>query len=156
MKLLELKNILKTLSEISFQFENGLHIPLHFHITEVGLITKDFIDCGGEVRHEKVVNFQLWYSNDTNHILKPSKIIDIIELSEKQFSFENLDIEVEYQNDTIGKYDVSYNGNNFVLINKMTDCLSKDKCGISQLKIKKPLVTFGNNSNSCNPEDGCC
>ena len=154
MKLLELKNILKTLSEISFQFENGLHIPQHFHITEVGLITKDFIDCGGEVRHEKVVNFQLWYSNDTNHILKPSKIIDIIELSEKQFSFENLDIEVEYQNDTIGKYDVSYNGNNFVLINKMTDCLAEDNCVVEVIKPKVLLSQL--KSSTCSPNSGCC
>ena len=154
MKLLELKNILKTLSKISFQFENGLHVPQHFHITEVGVITKDFIDCGGEVRHEKVINFQLWYSNDTNHILKPSKIIDIIELSEKQFSFENLDIEFEYQNDTIGKYDVSYNGNNFVLINKMTDCLAEDNCVVEVIKPKVLLSQL--KSSTCSPNSGCC
>ena len=154
MKLAEFKNILKNLPKIIFQLENGLSIPQHFHITEVGVITKDFIDCGGEVRHEKVINFQLWYSSDTNHILSPSKIIEILELSEKKFSMENLDIEVEYQNDTIGKYAVSFNGNNFVLVNKMTDCLSKDKCGI---EVSKPKVSLSQlQDENCTPGSGCC
>jgi hypothetical protein len=39
-------------------------VPEHFHVTEVGVVTKDFIDCGGTVRHEKVANFQLWDAND--------------------------------------------------------------------------------------------
>ena len=154
MKLVEFKNILKNLPKIIFQLENGLSIPQHFHITEVGVITKDFIDCGGTVRNEKVINFQLWYSSDTNHILSPSKIIEILELSEKKFSMENLDIEVEYQNDTIGKYAVSFNGNNFVLVNKMTDCLSKDKCGI---EVSKPKVSLSQlQDENCTPGSGCC
>ena len=154
MKLIEFKNILKNLPKIIFQLENGLSIPQHFHITEVGVITKDFIDCGGTVRNEKVINFQLWYSSDTNHILSPSKIIEILELSEKKFSMENLDIEVEYQNDTIGKYAVSFNGNNFVLVNKMTDCLSKDKCGI---EVSKPKVSLSQlQDENCTPGSGCC
>ena len=154
MKLAEFKNILKNLPKIIFQLENGLSIPQHFHITEVGVITKDFIDCGGTVRNEKVINFQLWYSSDTNHILSPSKIIEILELSEKKFSMENLDIEVEYQNDTIGKYAVSFNGNNFVLVNKMTDCLSKDKCGI---EVSKPKVSLSQlQDENCTPGSGCC
>lgn len=30
-----------------FKLENGNSVPEHFHVTEVGIITKDFIDCGG-------------------------------------------------------------------------------------------------------------
>tara|TARA_B110000285_G_scaffold49022_1_gene55638 strand:- start:135 stop:605 length:471 start_codon:yes stop_codon:yes gene_type:complete len=156
MKLKELKKTLSTVTKINFQLENGLIVPKHFHITEVGVITKDFIDCGGVIRNEKVINFQLWYSDDTNHILKPNKLMDIIDLSEKEFSMENLDVEVEYQSDTIGKYDISFKENNFVLINKKTNCLAEDKCGIIPEKIKKPLGSLENNLNSCNPEDGCC
>ena len=67
---------------------------------------------------------------------------------------ENLDIEVEYQNDTIGKYAVSFNGNNFVLVNKMTDCLSKDKCGI---EVSKPKVSLSQlQDENCTPGSGCC
>ena len=48
-------------------------VPSHFHVTEVGKITKHFIDCGGTVRNEEVVNFQLWQADDYDHRLHPEK-----------------------------------------------------------------------------------
>ena len=62
MKLSEIKSILGNLNTIAFQLPNGKLVPSHFHVTEVGKITKNFIDCGGTVRKEEVVNFQLWDS----------------------------------------------------------------------------------------------
>jgi hypothetical protein len=59
MKLSALKTKLNQLEEIAFQLPNGELVPNHFHVTEVGKITKHFIDCGGTERKEKVVNFQL-------------------------------------------------------------------------------------------------
>src|SRR6187431_2879726 len=106
MKLSEIKKHLKTVETVNFQLPNGTFAPEHFHVTEVGQITKKFIDCGGTVRNEKVVNFQLWNANDTDHRLKPQKLLNIIALSEKTLGIEDLEIEVEYQSDTIGKYDL--------------------------------------------------
>ncbi len=83
MKLSEVKNRLNELEKISFKLPNGELVPNHFHVTEVGKITKHFIDCGGTVRNEEVVNFQLWNANDYDHRLHPEKLIHIIELSEK-------------------------------------------------------------------------
>jgi hypothetical protein len=60
MKLSKIKEILPTLEHVEFQLENGTFVPEHFHVTEVGQINKIFIDCGGVIRNEKVVNFQLW------------------------------------------------------------------------------------------------
>ena len=154
MKLLELKNILKTLSEISFQFENGLHIPQHFHITEIGLITKDFIDCGGVIRNEKVISFQLWHANDFNHRLKAKNILEIISMAENSIIFEDLEIEVEYQNSTIGKYGLSFNGENFILKSKTTNCLAEDNCGIQNSKPKVSLSKL--QDENCSPGSGCC
>ena len=154
MKLLELKNILKTLSEISFQFENGLHIPQHFHITEIGLITKDFIDCGGVIRNEKVISFQLWHANDFNHRLKAKNILEIISMAENSIIFEDLEIEVEYQNSTIGKYGLSFNGENFILKSKTTNCLAEDNCGIPNSKPKVSLSKL--QDENCSPGSGCC
>jgi hypothetical protein len=37
------------------------------------------------------------------------------------------DDEVEYQSDTIGKYDLDFNGKNFTLVNKQTACLAEDQ-----------------------------
>ena len=60
MKLSEIKKHLSTATAVNFLLENGTAVPEHFHVTEVGVITKNFIDCGGTVRNEKVANFQLW------------------------------------------------------------------------------------------------
>ena len=103
MKLSKIKEILPTLNNVEFQLENGTFVPEHFHVTEVGQITKHFIDCGGVVRTEKVVNFQLWNANDFDHRLKPTKLLNIIKLSEEKLGMEDAEIEVEYQSETIGK-----------------------------------------------------
>jgi hypothetical protein len=89
MKLSEIKGILPTLDNVEFQLENGTFVPEHFHVTEVGQITKNFIDCGGVIRHEKVVNFQLWNADDYEHRLKPKKLLHIIRLSEDKLGIED-------------------------------------------------------------------
>ena len=139
MKLSQVKNILALAETVNFQLPDGTFVPEHFHVTEVGLITKNFIDCGGVVRKETVVNFQLWNANDFEHRLKPQKLNNIIALSEKVLGIEDFEIEVEYQGETIGKYDLDFNGKDFVLVNKQTTCLAQDQCGIPQEKPKVKL-----------------
>ena len=92
MKLSKVKNILPTLDNVEFQLENGTFVPEHFHVTEVGVITKHFIDCGGTIRNEQVVNFQLWNANDFEHRLKPTKLLNIIKLSEEKLGMEDAEI----------------------------------------------------------------
>ena len=155
MKLSQIKTILNTVETVNFQLPNGTFVPEHFHVTEVGLITKNFIDCGGTVRNETVVNFQLWDANDYDHRLKPKRLLNIIQLSEKILNIEDFEIEVEYQDTTIGKYDLDFNGENFELINKKTNCLAQDKCGIPT---EKPKVksTPDSNASCCSPDGNCC
>jgi len=155
MKLSEIKDILATAEGVNFKMENGDAVPEHFHVTEVGIITKDFIDCGGTVRHEKVANFQLWDANDFEHRIKAEKLLNIIALSEKILGMEDSEIEVEYQAETIGKYDLGYDGANFLLIAKKTACLAMDKCGVPEEKQKIKLVNLASGS-SCTPGGGCC
>ncbi len=50
MKLSEIKASLVGLTEIVFQLPNGEFVPPHFHITEVGAVSRHFIDCGGTER----------------------------------------------------------------------------------------------------------
>lgn len=157
MKLSEIKEILTTVEAVNFQLPNGNFVPEHFHVTEVGLITKNFIDCGGVVRNETVVNFQLWDANDFEHRLKPKKLIHIIELSEKVLGIKDFEIEVEYQDTTIGKYDLAFNGKDFLLLNKMTACLAQEQCGIPTEKTKLNLTQLSPDSgNSCTPGGSCC
>ena len=104
MKLSQIKAHLNTTETVDFKLQNGTSVPEHFHVTEIGVVTKHFIDCGGTIRNEKTANFQLWDANDTDHRLKPGKLLNIIALSEKVLEMEDLEIEVEYQTNTIGKY----------------------------------------------------
>lgn len=154
MKLSEIKAVLPALNNVEFQLEDGTFVPEHFHVTEVGQITKNFIDCGGVIRTEKVVNFQLWNADDYEHRLKPAKLLHIIHLSENKLHIEDAEIEVEYQSVTIGKYDLDFNGKSFVLKNKQTACLASDACGIPAEKTK---IKLGEKpTSSCSPNSGCC
>lgn len=155
MKLSELKNKLKQLKRIAFQLPNGELVPNHFHVTEVGKITKNFIDCGGTARNEEVVNFQLWNANDYDHRLHPEKLLKIIELSQEKLGIGDLEIEVEYQAETIGKFGLESDGKNFLLTIKQTDCLAKDQCGIPAEKPKVQLSGI-QSENYCTPGGGCC
>lgn len=149
MKLSQVKALLPTLDNVAFKLENGTFVPEHFHITEVGMVTKNFIDCGGKIRNEKSINFQLWNADDYEHRLKPTKLLNIIELSEKQLGIEDAEIEVEYQSDTIGKYALAFDGTNFILQSKTTNCLAQDKCGIPQEKQKIKLSELTNTQSAC-------
>lgn len=155
MKLSEIKNYLSTAQAVNFKLENGTHVPEHFHVTEVGVISKHFIDCGGMVRNEKVANFQLWGANDFDHRLKPTKLLNIIRLSEEKLGMEDLEIEVEYQAETIGKYNLDFNGTDFILVSKQTACLATDSCGIPPAQMKENLAETAPKS-ACTPGGVCC
>ncbi|WP_262250063.1 DUF6428 family protein [Parapedobacter soli] len=149
MKLSTIKEILPTLNNVEFQLADGTCVPEHFHVTEIGQITKHFIDCGGVIRTEKTVNFQLWDAGDYEHRLKPTKLLNIIKLSEEKLCIEDAEIEVEYQNKTIGKFDLDFDGERFILKNKQTACLASDTCGIPAEKQKVQLSEL--NSTCCTP-----
>ena len=151
MKISEIKNSLNLLQQVTFVLPNGGHVPPHFHITELGIISKNYIDCGGTIRQEKIANFQLWSANDFDHRIEPKKIIDIIDLAQNSIGLEDLEVEVEYQSDTIGKYGLSFNGTHFQLISTQTDCLAKDKCGIPEEEETIPVAP-----SCCEPSSGCC
>lgn len=156
MRISEVKNILNESQEIVFQLPNGTLVPSHFHFTEVGKVAKHFVDCGGTERTELKANFQLWSANDYDHRLHPDKLLKILDISEKTLNLGDLEIEVEFQGDTIEKYGLEHNGQNFILTSKQTDCLAKDKCGIPVEKENKNLENLKETTSSCAPGSGCC
>lgn len=156
MTLSEFKKQLAPLNEVIFELPNGNLVPKHFHVTEVAQVTKHFIDCGGTVRNEKIVSFQLWEANDFDHRLAPKKLNDIITLSENVLGIEDGEIEVEYQGDTIGKYGLGFNGENFLLTQKQTACLASDHCGIPSEKLKVSLSDLNTKKTSCCESDSKC
>lgn len=157
MKLSEFKKNLSTVTELNFVLPNKNFVPKHFHVTEVGQVIKHFIDCGGTIRNEKTVSFQLWEAGDFDHRLAPQKLKDIISLSENKLGVEDAEIEVEYQSDTIGKYGLEFNGTNFHLVATQTNCLANDSCGIPPEKLKLKMSDLQNvNKPGCTPGGKCC
>jgi hypothetical protein len=152
MKIAEMKHALAGLKAVNFRLPDGTCLPAHFHVTEVGLVTKHFIDCGGVERRETVANFQLWEAGDYDHRLAPQKFLHILALSERILGQEDLDIEVEYQQATIGKFGLDFDGQDFVLTPKQTACLAQDACGIPS-----PFMALTQAPTACcTPGGGCC
>jgi hypothetical protein len=146
MKISEVKNALATLEAVNFKLPDGSILPPHFHVTEIGLVTKHFIDCGGAERTETLANFQLWEAGDYDHRLAPQKFLHILEMCKKVLGEDDYEIEVEYQQNTIGKFALDFDGTDFILKNKYTACLAQDACGIPNAQ-----------NNTCVPTaNGCC
>ncbi len=156
MKLTEFKNHLQTAQSLYFELPNGNQIPLHFHITEIGMVTKHFIDCGGCMRTEKYVNFQIWVAGDVEHRLHPLKLLNIISFADKILDDEDLDIEIEYETETIGKYGLDFINGKFLLIGKQANCLAQDHCGIPPNKMKLNLSTIEQTNTCCSTNGNCC
>lgn len=157
MKLSELKSTLENINDVNFVLPSGQLVPNHFHLTEIGKITKHFIDCGGTERTEEKISFQLWTADDYDHRLSVEKLGKIISLAETKLGIGNSEIEIEYQGSTIEKYGLGFNGFNFELVSLNTDCLAKDNCGIPEQKQKVELSQLSSSEESCcTPGGGCC
>ncbi len=151
MTLTELQVQLQELAQLRFWLPNGTAIPAHFHVTEVGLVDRHFIDCGGTVRHDQKLNLQLWYSRDVEHRLAPAKMLGILTKSVEALSLPDLEVEAEYQGETIGRYGLQAVEGGFQLVSLHTDCLAKELCGVPAAA----LVESGE-TGCCTPGGGCC
>jgi len=157
MKTSELKKQLSNVKELNFLLPNGSTIPKHFHITEMGLTTKHFIDCGNTIHVDKTANLQIWVANDTDHRLSPEGLLKIISVSESLLGNEDIEMEIEFQTETVGKYGLEFSAGNFILTAKQTDCLAKENCGVPKEKIKTNLSELATaQSSCCTPGGGCC
>jgi len=157
MTLSELKRSLTETDEVQFRLPSGAYVEPHYHVTEVGLVEKTFIDCGGTLRRETTASLQLWVANDYDHRLSASKLLSIIELSEEKIQLEDVPVVVEYQSDTVGLYALDFDGTDFLLKTTATDCLAKSSCGIPESK--KPLKLSSLTppaEESCCSTPGCC
>jgi len=148
MTLSELKSALSKIDSVLFEMPEGTFVPAHAHLTEVGWVTKHFIDCGGTFRKENRVSLQLWTAEDVDHRLGADKMLKIIELSERTLPMEDSPVEVEVQGQTVENYGIDFNGKHFTLIPRHTDCLAKENCGIPELELNTV-------SNSCG-SGNCC
>ncbi|MEK9530450.1 MAG: DUF6428 family protein [Flavobacteriaceae bacterium] len=152
MRLSTFKQALAQIDKLQFQLPNGQFVPAHFHLTEAGYVTRDYIDCGGTQRQETKINFQLFVASDIDHRLQPQKVLDILDVIAQRINIPDVEVEIEYQQSTIGRYRLALDGSVFQLINTQTACLASDQCGIPQ---EKPRVRITASGVSCDPKSGC-
>ena len=158
MRISELKQFLSERDNILIQLPDGTAVPSHFHVTEVGEVTKHFVDCGGKVRHEKRASLQLWTADDYDHRLHPDKMAKIIAIAERDLGLGDLEIEVEFQGaTTIQKFGLAATGNTLLLQGTQTACLALEDCGLPE-PVKKAAISLASftNTGSCSPGGGCC
>jgi hypothetical protein len=138
MNITELKNLLSANPDKLMQFvlPNGKSIPPSYHITEVGHVKKDFIDCGGTTRSASACVLQAWVAvNDEDHRLRAGKLATILGMADKVLPSLDLPVELEYEAPIISQFSISdaevgADAVIFRLKNKHTDCLAKESCGL--------------------------
>jgi hypothetical protein len=119
-----------------FVLPDGKCIPPSYHITEVGRVQKDFMDCGGTVRSSACCVLQAWVAaNDENHRLEAGKLSIILQMAGQLLPDSSLPVEVEFEAPIISQFsvgdsEVDSGGIVFHLENKHTDCLAKESCGL--------------------------
>ena len=133
----ELRAVLATHPEakMHWMLPNRGFVPDHYHITEVGRVQKDFIDCGGTIRSLSSCLLQIWVADDTDHRLLTTKLAKIIEIAGPVLKSDDLPVEVEYEEGTMSQYpvagvEVTPAGLLFYLGTKHTACLAPEKCGV--------------------------
>ncbi len=122
---------------VAFLLPTGTPVPLHFHITELGLVSKEFVDCGGVRRSSKACMLQTWVANDTEHVLYAEKLSAILSNAGSLGIQADDQVECEYKADhmntfIIGSHSVNDKAVVFQLADKQTQCLSPDRCGLDE------------------------
>jgi hypothetical protein len=113
---------------------SGEFVPDNFHITEVGRVHKQFIDCGGTRREALSCTLQVWVANDTDHRLNSTKLSQIMKVAAGLVN-DDMPVVVVYGSDTVANYplgdvEVTPKGLLLVLGAKPTACLAPEKCGV--------------------------
>jgi len=110
----------------------------HFHVTEVGRVEKQFVDCGGVRRSTTACVLQTFVAGDTDHRLTTDKLAKIIALSATLDLPADTPVEVEHQErsisiDSIVSLREARGVLEFQLQPKRTACLAVDACGLPVL-----------------------
>jgi hypothetical protein len=138
---------------------DGEAVPSHFHVTEVGRVQKDFIDCGGTRRTSLNGQLQLLVATDFEHRLSSEKLLKILQMSEPILGPDPLPLTVEYGQKVAVVYAVSNleadsDTLRLQLSLPQTGCLAPDKCGLPEEE--SGLFTIGAGTSDYSPKSGCC
>jgi hypothetical protein len=146
-----------------FVLPNGKSIPASYHITEVGHVKKEFIDCGGTTRSVSACVLQAWIAvNDEDHRLKASKLASILQMAGKVLPHGEVPVELEYEAPIISQFtiessEVASDAIVFRLANKHTDCLAKESCGLEGGScVTSESDCCGSDEVTTEAKSGCC
>lgn len=153
MKLSDLRSVLEkhpnTLPR--FVLPDGDFIPAHVHVTEVGHVVKNFIDCGGVMGKSETVLLQTHVGQDIDHRLKTGRFAKILRLGDRVLPHDQLEVEVEYDGCVVAQYPISEvrpagEHLDVILGRRHTQCLAQERQ-------KDAGVTV---DACCAPASACC
>ena len=127
---------------LALELPDGTAVPAHFHVTEVGRVRKDFIDCGGTVRTSDRCVLQVWVAGDVDHRVRAGKLAQIIGIARPLLGDADLELEVEYDVGVITQlpvlgvsHEAGTGGGHLLRVRlggKHTACLAPDRCGVPE------------------------
>ena len=149
---------------LRIELPNGDAVAPHFHITEVGHVTKNFMDCGGTLRKVESCLLQTWVYTDVDHRLETTKLANILRMAGDVLPSLDLPVEIEHEATVVSQYPVingTSDGHTLTLSTgfKHTACLAMDVCcapaalAATTTTAEKPRVKAGT---CCTPGGGCC
>src|ERR1700744_3490000 len=114
-----------------FVLPDGSYIPAHAHVTEVGYVSKKFVDCGGVNGHIEAVLLQTHVGSDTHHRLRSDRLAKILDFGNPLLPRKDLPVEIEYDCCVVAQYPVAQVKSSggeveIVLGQKRTQCLAKE------------------------------
>jgi hypothetical protein len=112
---------------------DGEPIEAHFHVTEVGRVQRDFVDCGGTIRQVVTCLLQTWVGEDIDHRITAGKLLKAFDHAAPILRGEDLPVELEYETCNVVQLvvtSIEQERERFViqLGSKHTDCLAKELC----------------------------
>jgi hypothetical protein len=90
-----------------FVLPDGDYIPAHAHVTEVGHVVRNFIDCGGQTGTEEKIVLQTHVGDDTDHRLRSDRFAQILQLGSHVVPSATLDVNVEYDGCVVAQYPIA-------------------------------------------------
>jgi hypothetical protein len=134
MTLHDLQNALEANPELfpRFVLPDGEYIPAHAHVTEVGHVVRNFIDCGGLTGKEEKIVLQTHVGGDTDHRLRSDRFARILQLGNRVIPNADLDVDVEYDCCVVAQYPIGEaapDGDhlNLILRRSRTQCRARER-----------------------------
>lgn len=111
-------------------------VPPHFHVTEIGRVQKEFIDCGGTAREAVHCQLQLLVASDVDHRLTAGKLAKVFDLSSPVLRGDDLPLVIEHEDcRTIAFPVASFTATDEQISIQLAlphpACLAGDACGLS-------------------------